>query len=58
MQLTELGEQVLPPFVLAVGWGEVLRIYVILLLAFLVASGATTRFFSRLAITRVIRIGE
>jgi len=58
MQLTELGEQVLPPFVLAVGWGEVLRIYGILVLAFLVASGATTRFFSRLAITRVIRIGE
>jgi predicted lysophospholipase L1 biosynthesis ABC-type transport system permease subunit len=58
LQLTELGERVLPQFLLTVGWVEVARVYGLLLATFLIASLATTRFFSQLTITRVIRIGE
>jgi len=58
LQLTELGEQVLPPFVLTIGWAELIGICGILLAAFVIASAITSRFFFRLSITRLIRIGE
>ncbi|MBI4300919.1 MAG: FtsX-like permease family protein [Chloroflexi bacterium] len=58
VQLTELGERVLPPFLITIDWGGVTRVYVVMLAVFLLASSVTVWFFARLAIHRALRIGE
>lgn len=58
LQLTELGERVLPSFVVTLSAGEAARMYAVLLLSFLLASAAVARFFSQLALTRALRLGE
>jgi hypothetical protein len=56
--LTETGEEVLPPMLLHVSWLTVGTAWSFLGLAFLVTTGIVVLLYSRLALHRVLRIGE
>ncbi len=58
MGLTETGEEVLPPLALHVSWFTVGSAWLVLGLVFLVTIGVVVLLYSRLALHRVLRIGE
>jgi ABC-type antimicrobial peptide transport system permease subunit len=58
MGLTETGDQVLPPMQLQISWLTVGTAWLVLGLVFLVTIGAVVLLYSRLALHRVLRIGE
>lgn len=58
MGLTETGDEVLPPLSLHVSWLTVGSAWVILGFVFLVTIGVVVLLYSRLALHRVLRIGE
>jgi len=58
MGLTETGDQVLPPMHLQISWFTVGTAWLVLGLVFLVTIGAVVLLYSRLALHRVLRIGE
>ena len=58
MGLTETGEEVLPPLALHVSWLTVGSAWLVLGLVFLVTTGVVVLLYSRLALHRVLRIGE
>ena len=56
--ITERGAEVVPPFVLATDWGTIGVVYGILGAVFLLAVGAVAALYARLALYRVLRLGE
>ncbi len=58
MGITETGEEVLPPMLLEISWFTVGMAWLVLGLVFLVTIGAVVLLYSRLALHRVLRIGE
>ena len=58
MGLTETGDEVLPPMQLEISWFTVGAAWLALGLVFLVTIGAVVLLYSRLALHRVLRIGE
>jgi ABC-type antimicrobial peptide transport system permease subunit len=58
MGLTETGDEVLPPMQLQISWFTVGTAWLVLGLVFLVTIGAVVLLYSRLALHRVLRIGE
>ena len=56
--VTERGEEVVPPFVLATDWGTIGVAYGILGAVFLLAIGIVVALHARLALYRVLRLGE
>ena len=58
LEVTELGQPVIPPFIVSMDWSLLAQTYAILIGAFLVASIASVWFFSRLALYSALRIGE
>ena len=58
LEITELGQPVIPPFIVTLDWSLLAQTYAILIGAFLVASVASVWFFSRLALYSALRIGE
>jgi hypothetical protein len=58
MGLTETGDEVLPPMLLQVSWLTIGAAWLALGLAFLVTIGIVVLLYSRLALHRVLRIGE
>jgi hypothetical protein len=58
MGLTETGDEVLPPMQLEISWFTVGTAWLVLGLVFLVTIGAVVLLYSRLALHRVLRIGE
>ena len=56
--VTERGEEVVPPFVLATDWGTIGIAYGILGAVFLLAIGVVVALHARLALYRVLRLGE
>ncbi|MFC1948759.1 FtsX-like permease family protein [Chloroflexota bacterium] len=56
LQVTEMGERVLPPFVLTINWGTIGIAYIIMAAAFIVTISLVILFFSRVAIHRTLRI--
>jgi ABC-type antimicrobial peptide transport system permease subunit len=58
MGLTETGDEVLPPMHLEISWFTVGTAWLVLGLVFLVTIGAVVLLYSRLALHRVLRIGE
>jgi len=58
LQLTEKGQRVLPPFIAAIDWYTISIAYIILAVAFLFTISLVILFFSRVAIHRVLRMGD
>ncbi len=58
LQLTEMGQKVLPPFVPVVDWLTIGTAYLVLAVAFVVTISLVIVYFSRVAIHRALRIGE
>jgi len=58
MGLTETGDAVLPPMLLHVSWLTIGSTWLALGAAFLVTIGIVVLLYSRLALHRVLRIGE
>jgi len=58
LQLTEMGQKVLPPFVPVTDWLTIGIAYIILAVAFMLTISLVILFFSRVAIHRALRIGE
>jgi ABC-type antimicrobial peptide transport system permease subunit len=58
MGLTETGDEVVPPMVLEISWFTVGTLWLVLGTVFLVTIGAVVLLYSRLALHRVLRIGE
>jgi ABC-type antimicrobial peptide transport system permease subunit len=58
MGLTETGDEVLPPMRLEISWFTVGTAWLVLGVVFLVTIGAVVLLYSRLALHRVLRIGE
>ncbi len=58
MGVTETGDSVLPPMLLHVSWSTAATALAILAAAFLVTIGIVVLLYSRLALHRVLRIGE
>lgn len=58
LQLTEMGEMVLPPFILTINWGTIGIAYAILTVAFVITISLVILFFSRVAIHRTLRMGD
>ena len=58
MGVTETGDQVLPPMVLHVSWLTIGSAWLVLAAVFLVTIGIVVLLYSRLALHRVLRIGE
>ena len=58
LQLTERGEKVLPPFMPVIDWYTISIAYIILAIAFIVTISLVILFFSRVAISRTLRMGE
>jgi len=58
LQLTEMGQRVLPPFVPVVDWLTIGIAYIILAVAFILTISLVILFFSKVAIHRALRIGE
>lgn len=56
--ITERGAEVVPPFVLATDWGTIGVVYAILGAVFLLAVGVVVALYARLALYRVLRLGE
>ena len=56
--ITERGEEVVPPFVLATDWGTIGIVYAILGAVFLMTVGVVVALYARLALYRVLRLGE
>ncbi len=56
--ITERGEEVVPPFVLATDWGTIGIVYAILGAVFLLTVGVVVALYARLALYRVLRLGE
>lgn len=56
--VTERGEDVIPPFVLTTDWGTIGVAYGILGAVFLLAIGVVVTLHARLALYRVLRLGE
>ena len=56
--ITERGVEVVPPFVLATDWGTIGVVYGILGAVFLLAVGVVVALYARLALYRVLRVGE
>jgi len=54
----ERGENVLPPFLLAVSWPEIFLVWGILGAVFLVTIAAVVMLYLKLAVHRVLRIGD
>jgi hypothetical protein len=58
LQLTEQGEKVLPPFIFIIDWFTIGTAYTVLTIAFAVTISLVILFFSRVAIHRVLRMGD
>lgn len=58
LEVTELGRRVRPPFVIDTDWEVVIASYVGLLVIFVIGVTGAWRFFSRLALARVLRLAE
>jgi hypothetical protein len=58
MGVTETGDQVLPPMLLEVSWLTIGAAWLVLSAAFVVTIGVVIMLYSRLALHRVLRIGE
>ena len=58
MGLTETGEEVLPPMQLEINWFTIGSAWLVLAAVFIVTIGAVVLLYSRLALHRVLRIGE
>lgn len=58
MGVTETGDDVLPPMILHVSWATIGSAWLVLGAAFLVTIGIVVLLYSRLALHRVLRIGE
>ncbi len=58
MGVTETGDEVLPPMLLHVSWLTVGSAWAVLAVAFLVTMSVIVLLYSRLALHRVLRIGE
>lgn len=58
LQLTEKGEIVLPPFILTIDWTTIGIAYIILAVAFIITISLVILFFSRVAISQTLRIGD
>ena len=58
MGVTETGDDVLPPMILHVSWTTIGSAWLVLGAAFLVTIGIVVLLYSRLALHRVLRIGE
>lgn len=56
--ITERGEEVVPPFRLVTDWRAIGLSYAILLTVFLATIGIVVLAYSRLAVARVLRLGE
>jgi hypothetical protein len=58
MGLTETGAQVVPPMDLHISWLTIGAAWLVLASVFLVTISAVVLLYSRLALHRVLRIGE
>ncbi len=58
LQLTEKGERVLPPFVFVTDWKTIGITYGILAIAFIVTISMVVLFFTRVALSRTLRMGD
>ena len=58
MGIDESGATVVPPFISSVSWPTVVTVYGLLALVFLATIAALVVLFSRLAISRTLRMGE
>jgi hypothetical protein len=58
MGLTETGDEVLPPLQLEINWFTIGSAWLVLAAVFIVTIGAVVLLYSRLALHRVLRIGE
>jgi hypothetical protein len=58
MGVTETGDTVIPPMVLHVSWTTIGSAWLVLGAAFLLTVGIVILLYSRLALHRVLRIGE
>ena len=58
MGLTETGDEVLPPLQLEINWFTIGSAWLVLAAVFLITIGAVVLLYSRLALHRVLRIGE
>ena len=58
MGVSETGDDVLPPMILHVSWATIGSAWLVLGAAFLVTIGIVVLLYSRLALHRVLRIGE
>ena len=58
LEITERGEEVVPPFVLATDWGTIGVVYGILGAVFLLTVGVVVALYARLALYRILRLGE
>jgi hypothetical protein len=58
MGLTETGDEVVPPMDLHISWVTIGSAWLVLAAVFLVTIGAVVLLYSRLALHRVLRIGE
>jgi ABC-type antimicrobial peptide transport system permease subunit len=58
LQLTERGQQVVPPFKMVNDWATISLAYGILTLAFIITISLVVLFFNRLTISRTLRMGD
>ena len=58
LQLTEMGERVLPPFIPVVDWGTIGIAYIILSVAFVITISLVVLFFSKVALHRALRVAD
>jgi ABC-type antimicrobial peptide transport system permease subunit len=58
LQLTERGEQVVPPFKMVTDWATISVTYCILAIAFVVTITLVIFFFNRITISRTLRMGD
>lgn len=58
LQLTEMGQRVLPPFVAVIDWQTIGIAYIILTVAFVATISLVVLYFSRTAIHKALRMGE
>jgi hypothetical protein len=58
LQLTERGQQVVPPFKMVTDWATISLTYSVLAIAFIVTISLVVIFFNRLTISRTLRMGD
>lgn len=58
LQLTERGQQVLPPFKMVTDWATIGLTYGILAIAFIITISLVIFFFNRITISRTLRMGD